>query len=100
MVDLGAFTEDVKFPWGVTRQTVREGLIHRIIDPDGVTIDFEFDADGNVVAATDGDGNTTRLERDVAGRVPAAVTPLGRRTAFVYDAHGLLVERHDGGVWR
>jgi len=87
---------------GVARRTVQGGLLRRSIDPDGVTVDFEYDADGNVVAVTDGDGNTVRLERDAAGRVIAEVTPLGRRSAYFYDANGLLVERHDptGAAWR
>ena len=87
---------------GITRRTVQGGLVRRSIDPDGVTVNFEYDADGNVVAATDGDGNTIQLERDAAGRVIAEVTPLGRRSTYFYDANGLLVERHDptGAAWR
>jgi RHS repeat-associated protein len=87
---------------GVTRQAVRDGLVRRIVDPDGVTVEYEYDADGDVVAATDGDGATERLERDAAGRVTAEVTPLGRRVALSYDGRGRIVERHvaDGGVWR
>ncbi len=87
---------------GVTRMTVEGGLVRRIIDPDGVELQLDFDDDGNVIATTDGDGNTARLERDPAGRVIAAVTPLGHRTTFVHDAAGLPVERRDpaGGVWR
>jgi RHS repeat-associated protein len=87
---------------GITRRTVQDGLVRRSIDPDGVTVDFDYDADGNVVAATDGDGNAIHLERDAAGRLIAEVTPLGRRSAYFYDANGLLVERHDptGAAWR
>ncbi|MEA2224473.1 MAG: hypothetical protein QOH83_2849, partial [Solirubrobacteraceae bacterium] len=87
---------------GVTRQDVQDGLVRRIVDPDGVTVEFEHDADGNVTGTTDGDGNHTRLERDDAGRVTALVSPLGRRTAFFYDRNGLLVERQDpdGAAWR
>jgi RHS repeat-associated protein len=87
---------------GVTRQTVRDGLVHRIVDPDGVAMDLEYDADGNLVAAIDGGGNVARLERDAAGRVIGVVSPLGRRTAVFYDPRGRIVERHDpgGGIWR
>jgi len=85
----------------VTQQAAQDGLVRRIVDPDGVTREFEFDADGNVIAAIDGHGNTTRLERDAAGRVTAAVTPLGRRSSFSYDDKGQLVERRiPGGSWR
>ena len=87
---------------GVTRLTVRDGLVHEIEDPDGVKLSFDFDADGNLVAATDADGNTARLERDAGGRVTAAVSALGRRTTFVHDARGRVIERcaPGGAVWR
>jgi len=87
---------------GVTRLTVQGGLVHEITDPDVVRLRFEFDDDGNIVAAIDADGNVARLERDAAGRVTAAVTPLGRRTAFTYDARGRPLERQDpsGATWR
>ena len=87
---------------GVTRMTVQGGLVRRIVDPDGVELSFEFDADGNIVASIDADGNVARVERDAAGRPVAAVTPLGHRTTFTYDDAGRLLQRDDpaGGVWR
>jgi RHS repeat-associated protein len=87
---------------GVTRLTVQGGLVREIADPDGVRLRFEFDGDGNVVAAIDADGNVARLERDPAGRVTAAVTPLGRSTTFTYDDRGRPLERQDpsGAIWR
>jgi RHS repeat-associated protein len=87
---------------GVTRMTVRGGLVRAIVDPDGVELRFEFDEDGNIVASTDADGNVARVERDAAGLVTAAITPLGRRTTFVHDAQGRPLQRRDpsGAVWR
>jgi RHS repeat-associated protein len=87
---------------GVTRLDVSDGLVRRVVDPDGVELSFEFDAGGEIVAAIDADGNVARLERDAAGLVVAAVTPLGRRTTFSHDAQGRPVERVDpsGAVWR
>ena len=64
--------------------------MREIVDPDGVRLRFDFDADGNLVAATDADGNVARLERDAAGLVTASISPLGRRTTFAYDAHGRI----------
>ncbi|HET6532862.1 MAG TPA: DUF6531 domain-containing protein [Actinoplanes sp.] len=87
---------------GVTRLDVRDGLVHEVTDPDGVTLTFTFDADGALASTTDVHGNTARIERDAAGRVTATVTALGRRTEFRYDAAGRLAERRDpaGGAWR
>ncbi|WP_229076642.1 DUF6531 domain-containing protein [Actinoplanes sp. DH11] len=87
---------------GVTRFEVRAGLVHRVIDPDGVSLTFGFDPAGELISTTDGLGNTARLRRDAEGRLVATVTPLGRETLFRYDARGRLVEREDpaGGVWR
>ncbi|MDQ3782656.1 MAG: DUF6531 domain-containing protein, partial [Actinomycetota bacterium] len=87
---------------GVTTMAVSAGLMRRIVDPDGVEVSFEFDADANIVAAVDGDGNRASIERDAAGRVLAAVTPSGRRTELAYDSGGRLVQRQDpgGAIWR
>jgi RHS repeat-associated protein len=87
---------------GVTRMTVVDGLVREIVDPDGVRVRFEFDADGNIVGAIDADGNVARLERDPGGLVTAAVTPNGRRTTFAYDARRRPLERRDpaGAIWR
>jgi RHS repeat-associated protein len=87
---------------GVTRLTIEGGLVRELVDPDGVRLRFEFDADGNVIATIDADDNVSRIERDVSGRVTAAITPLGRRTTFTYGDRGLPLERRDpsGGVWR
>ncbi|WP_433824948.1 DUF6531 domain-containing protein [Actinoplanes sp. CA-015351] len=87
---------------GITRLDVRDGLVHRVTDPDGVSLTFGFDTAGEVTAITDGLGNTALLRRDDEGRLVATVTPLGRQTLFRYDGNGRLVEREDpgGGVWR
>jgi len=87
---------------GVTAFDVESGLVTAIVDPDGVRLRFEHDAEGAVVAAIDGEGNATRLERDAAGRVIATISPLGRRTELDYDDHGRIVERREpsGAAWR
>lgn len=87
---------------GVTRMEVTGGLVHRIVDPDGVQVSFGFDADGNITSVTDTYGNTGSLERDAAGRITAAASPMGRRTELSYDQAGRPIERRDpvGGVWQ
>ena len=87
---------------GITRLLVAAGVVREVVDPDGVRIRFDHDADGNVVEAVDGLGGTTRVERDPAtGLATAVVTPAGRRTELAHDAAGRLVARRDpgGGRW-
>jgi RHS repeat-associated protein len=76
---------------GVTELTVRAGLLHRLTDPDGVTVVFAFNEYGDVVSATDGTGAATVFERDSGGRVVATVTPAGRRTEYHHDERGQLL---------
>ncbi|MGH3566615.1 MAG: DUF6531 domain-containing protein [Pseudonocardia sp.] len=87
---------------GVTRMEVTGGLVHRIIDPDGVQVSFGFDTDGNITSITDAHGHTGIIERDAAGRITAAVSPTGLRTELSYDPAGRPVQRRDpgGGIWR
>ncbi|GAA4602732.1 RHS repeat-associated protein [Actinoplanes octamycinicus] len=87
---------------GVTRLDVRDGLVHRVTDPDGVTLDFGFDDSRRLLSATDALGHVARLERDDRGRVTAAISPLGRRTVYRYDDRGRLAERvgPGGATWR
>ena len=79
---------------GVTLMAWERGLLRRVTDPTGVSVDFGYDEHGELISSTDASGATARLERDEAGRVVAAVTPLGHRTVFRYDPDsGLLVSR-------
>jgi RHS repeat-associated protein len=87
---------------GVTRMEVADGLVRRVVDPDGVEVRFGFDSDGNITSITDAYGNTGTLERDAAGRITAAVSPTGWRTELIYDQAGRPIERRGpgGAVWR
>ncbi|SDS63367.1 polymorphic toxin-type HINT domain-containing protein [Microlunatus soli] len=87
---------------GVTLMTWADGLLKKIVDPEGVTLRFDHDQHGELIASTDADGNVARLERDDLGRVVAAVTPLGNRTSYRYDGAGALLSRQDpdGAIWR
>ncbi|HMG40030.1 MAG TPA: DUF6531 domain-containing protein, partial [Acidimicrobiales bacterium] len=81
---------------GVTRLDVHDGLVHRLVDPDGVELRFGFDAHGELTSITDGLGNTATFERDEAGRVVATESPTGHRTEQAYDPAGRIVARRDG----
>ncbi|WP_432477897.1 DUF6531 domain-containing protein [Nocardioides sp. GXQ0305] len=87
---------------GETRFTWKSGLLVEVVDPVGVTVRFDYDDHGDLVATTDALGNTARLERDTTGRVMAAVTPSGARTSYSYSPSGHLASRRDpdGAVWR
>ncbi|WP_152363791.1 polymorphic toxin-type HINT domain-containing protein [Microlunatus speluncae] len=87
---------------GVTLMTWVDGLLKKIIDPVGVTLQFDHDEHGELISSTDAAGNVARLERDDLGRVTGAITPLGHRTTYRYDGAGALLSRHDpdGAIWR
>ena len=53
-------------------------------------IEFTYDADGQMLKATDGDGSVTTIERDATGNPTAIVGPFGQRTILALDANGYL----------
>ncbi|WP_175953158.1 RHS repeat-associated core domain-containing protein [Burkholderia sp. BCC0405] len=61
----------------------------RVIDADGERI-FEYNDDGLVIAETDPLGHCTRSEWAL-GRLILRTDPLGRRTDYDYNDHGLLI---------
>ncbi len=87
------------------------GLVTALTDADGVTVRFDHDADGNVVAVTNGlgattttvphvsglasrvtypDGATYEVDRDDAGRMLTLRTPLGDEHTVEWTAAGRL----------
>ena len=87
---------------GRTQLTWDNGLLTQVVDPEGVTLRYSYDASGDLIGVTNAAGNTAQLIRDHAGRVTQAITPLGARTTYRYDARGLLIARQDpdGAIWR
>ena len=79
-----------------------EGLLVRIVDPEGVVTRFDYDAFGDLTAITDALEHTTRFERDAAGRVTETVSPAGSTTRWEYDDAGRFTRRvdADGAAWR
>jgi RHS repeat-associated protein len=86
---------------GRTRLEWRNGLLERVTDPAGVSVGFEYDSFGDLVATRNAAGDVARIIRDQAGRPIASVSPSGAQTRFVYDGAGVLVRREDpdGAVW-
>ncbi|MCC3293619.1 DUF6531 domain-containing protein [Arthrobacter sp. zg-Y411] len=78
-----------------------QGLLTRVTDPAGVTVEFDYDDFGDLVATRNALGDTARIVRDAAGRPVASITPSGAETRFSYNTAGLLVRREDpdGAVW-
>ena len=87
---------------GRTELTWANGLLQRVVDPEGVPLTFTYDANGDLIGVTNAAGDTARMVLDHAGRVTEAITPLGASTKYLYDDAGLLVAREDpdGGTWR
>ncbi|MCP1503200.1 RHS repeat-associated protein [Curtobacterium herbarum] len=86
---------------GRTELTWQHGLLVRVVDPTGVTLDLDHDAAGELVAVTNAVGDTARIERDSAGRAVASVSPTGARTEYRHDAAGQVIARRDpdGSTW-
>ncbi|WP_394251280.1 DUF6531 domain-containing protein [Arthrobacter pityocampae] len=86
---------------GRTELQWEDGLLVRVTDPVGVSIGFEYDDHGDLIATRNAVGDEARIVRDQAGRPVAAVSPSGAETRFGYDARGVLVRREDadGAVW-
>ncbi|MHA7145805.1 DUF6531 domain-containing protein [Arthrobacter sp. TmT3-37] len=78
-----------------------DGQLVRVTDPVGVSVGFEYDGFGDLVATRNAVGDVARIVRDQAGRPVTAISPSGAETRFGYDARGLLVRRvdPDGAVW-
>lgn len=87
---------------GRTEMTWQHGLLHRIVDPEGVPLYMTYDRHGDLIAVANAEGNTARLVRDQAGRVIETITPLGITSRYHYNDRGLLgsVEDPNGSIWR
>lgn len=90
-------------PEGATTVIEADGdHIRRITDADGVSLTFDYDAEGFPVAVTDALGHRRLVERDHGGRVTAVRMPGGQVQRFEFDGAGRPVRRTDadGAVWQ
>lgn len=113
-----AYDDESPFPSRLTgpdgwemRVEVAGGLVRSLTDADGVTVTFDHDADGNVIATGNGLGATTsthphvsglaervtmpdgavyEVDRDDAGRMLALRSPLGDEWTVEWTAAGRL----------
>ena len=75
---------------GRTQLTWQRDLLHRVVDPMGVVVEFTYDEHGDMVAHRDGAGNETRMVRDQSGHVIETMRPSGALTRYEYTDAGLL----------
>lgn len=73
------------------------GLLRRAVNPNGVALEFRYDAHGQEVEYATG-GASVHYDRDAGGRVTRLTDPAGVTTAYAYDAQDRFtrVVRADG----
>jgi RHS repeat-associated protein len=83
-----------------TRYTYSAAVPHHltaITNPDGTEItQFQYDADGRLIAACDAADACTALTHDLAARTQTVVDPTGRREVHTYDSRGNITAITDG----
>ena len=86
----------------VTRFEWADGLLQRVVSPEGVTVSFEYDECGLLTGIRNAEQQLTRCEYSAAGYLVKIVSALGLETEFTYDSAGHMVCRQDpdGSRWR
>lgn len=86
----------------VTRFEWSDGLLQRVVSPEGVTVSFEYDECGLLTGIRNAEQQLTRCEYSAAGHLVKVVSALGHETEFTYDSAGHMVRRQDpdGSRWR
>lgn len=86
----------------VTRFEWADGLLQRVVSPEGVTVSFEYDECGLLTGIRNAEQQLTRCEYSAAGHLVKVVSALGHETKFTYDSAGHMVCRQDpdGSRWR
>lgn len=86
----------------VTRFEWADGLLQRVVSPEGVTVSFEYDDFGLLTGIRNAEQQLTRCEYSAAGHLVKIVSALGLETEFTYDSAGHMVCRQDpdGSRWR
>lgn len=86
----------------VTRFEWADGLLQRVVSPEGVTVSLEYDECGLLTGIRNAEQQLTRCEYSAAGHLVKIVSALGLETEFTYDSAGHMVCRQDpdGSRWR
>ena len=86
----------------VTHFEWADGLLQRVVSPEGVTVSLEYDDFGLLTGIRNAEQQLTRCEYSAAGHLVKIVSALGLETEFTYDSAGHMVCRQDpdGSRWR
>lgn len=86
----------------VTRFEWADGLLQRVVSPEGVTVSLEYDDFGLLTGIRNAEQQLTSCEYSAAGHLVKIVSALGLETEFTYDSAGHMVCRQDpdGSRWR
>ena len=86
----------------VTRFEWADGLLQRVVSPEGVTVSLEYDDFGLLTGIRNAEQQLTRCEYSAAGHLVKIISALGLETKFTYDSAGHMVCRQDpdGSRWR
>ena len=86
----------------VTRFEWADGLLQRVVSPEGVTVSLEYDECGLLTGIRNAEQQLTRCEYSAAGYLVKIISALGLETKFTYDSAGHMVCRQDpdGSRWR
>ena len=85
----------------VTRFEWSDGLLQRVVSPEGVTVSLEYDDFGLLTGIRNAEQQLTRCEYSAAGHLVKIISALGLETEFTYDSAGHMVCRQDpdGSRW-
>ena len=96
--DAAGNVSEVIDPDGAVRRFTHDplfGLITAATRPSGASTQFQYDADGDLVAIVDATERTWSFARDLAGQVVEEIDFTGRRLRYGYDRAGRLAESID-----
>jgi len=87
---------------GLKRNFSPVGKATSLIDRNGNTTSFTYDANGRLTAVTDPNGRSATFGYDVSGRLASVTDPMGATYSLGYTTGGLLsaVTNPDAGQWR
>ncbi|MBA3991941.1 MAG: hypothetical protein C0469_00340 [Cyanobacteria bacterium DS2.3.42] len=82
-----------QMPYGVTVSfTYKNNLLHTISNGMGRSLEFKYDASGNLTNVSDGTGRNVNFEVDSSGNLVKYRDTLGAETRYAYDAVSRMTE--------